>query len=170
MCFHTLYDEKKILRKIFKRNKINISYSCIMNMHSILNNHNRRLLDECNRNSGGPDVASCNCRSKEEWLLLKNNEKIFSHYLNSREIIQLFSSFCLCLSLTLSLSLSLSHTHTHTQLNPVILLKYIRFFSIDFLLQKDFQQKLDFIFIIQIHSTFQNFLCFFILLISFSFE
>ena len=35
-------------------------------MHSILNNHNRRLLDELNRNSGGPDVASCDCRSKGE--------------------------------------------------------------------------------------------------------
>ena len=35
-------------------------------MHSILNNHNRRLWDKLNRNSGGLDVASCNCRSKGE--------------------------------------------------------------------------------------------------------
>ena len=35
-------------------------------MHSILNNHNRRLQDESNRNSEGPDVVSCNCRSKWE--------------------------------------------------------------------------------------------------------
>ena len=41
-------------------------YSCTKNMHSILNNHNRRLLDELNRNSGGPDVASWKCRSKGE--------------------------------------------------------------------------------------------------------
>ena len=41
-----------------------MSNSCTKNMHSILNNHNRRFLDELNRNSGGPDVASCNCRSK----------------------------------------------------------------------------------------------------------
>ena len=38
-------------------------------MHSILNNHNRKLLDELNRNSGGPDVVSCNCRSKGECTL-----------------------------------------------------------------------------------------------------
>ena len=54
------------LRKIFNRNLVKISYSCTKNMHSILNNHNRRLLDESNRNSGGPDVASCNCRSEGE--------------------------------------------------------------------------------------------------------
>ena len=35
-------------------------------MHSILNNHYRTLLDELNRNSGGPNVAYCNCRSKGE--------------------------------------------------------------------------------------------------------
>ena len=35
-------------------------------MYSILNNHNRRLLDELNRNSWGIDVASCNSRSKGE--------------------------------------------------------------------------------------------------------
>ena len=30
------------------------------------NNHKRRLLNELSRNSGGSDVASCNCRSKGE--------------------------------------------------------------------------------------------------------
>ena len=35
-------------------------------MHSILNKHYRKLLDELNRNSGGPDMVSCNCRSKGE--------------------------------------------------------------------------------------------------------
>ena len=35
-------------------------------MDSILNNHDRWLLDELNRNSGGPDVVYCNCRSKGE--------------------------------------------------------------------------------------------------------
>ena len=35
-------------------------------MHSILNNHNRRLLDKLKRNSRGPHVASCKSRSKEE--------------------------------------------------------------------------------------------------------
>ena len=54
------------LGKFFNRNIVKISYSCTNNMYSILNNHNRRLLDELNRNSGGPDVASCNCRSKRK--------------------------------------------------------------------------------------------------------
>ena len=57
------------LRKIFNRNTIKISYSCINNMHSILNNHDRKLLDELNRNSGGQDEVSCNCRRKGECLL-----------------------------------------------------------------------------------------------------
>ena len=35
-------------------------------MHNILNNHYRRLLDELNRNSEGPEVESCNCRCKGE--------------------------------------------------------------------------------------------------------
>ena len=38
-------------------------------MHDILNNRNRRLQVELNRNSGGPDAASCNCRCKGEMLL-----------------------------------------------------------------------------------------------------
>ena len=46
-------------------------------MHRILNNHNRRLLDELNRNSGGQDEALCNCIRKEEcplggWCNSKN--------------------------------------------------------------------------------------------------
>ena len=54
------------LRKIFNRNTLKISYSCTKNMHNILNNRNRRLLDELIKNSGRPDVVSCNCRSKAE--------------------------------------------------------------------------------------------------------
>ena len=44
-------------------------------MHSILNNHNRRLLDELNRNGGGSDVASCNCRIKGGCLLSRRCNK-----------------------------------------------------------------------------------------------
>ena len=43
-----------------------MSYSCTNNMHSVLNKHNRRLLNDLNRNSEGPDKVSCNCRRKEE--------------------------------------------------------------------------------------------------------
>ena len=35
-------------------------------MRSILNNHNRKLLDELNRNSGVPDEVFCHSRRKED--------------------------------------------------------------------------------------------------------
>ena len=57
------------LRKNFIRNTVKISYSCTNNMHCILNSHNRRLLDELNRNSGGPGEVSCNCWRKWECSL-----------------------------------------------------------------------------------------------------
>ena len=38
-------------------------------MHSILNIHYKRLLDELNRNNGGPDEMPRNCRRKGECLL-----------------------------------------------------------------------------------------------------
>ena len=47
------------LRKIFNRNTIKISYSCTNSMHSVLNNHNRRLLDKLDRNSERPNEVSC---------------------------------------------------------------------------------------------------------------
>ena len=57
------------LRKFFNGNTVRISYFLTNNMHSILNNQNKRLLDELKRNSEGPDEVSCNCRRKEEFLL-----------------------------------------------------------------------------------------------------
>ena len=72
-----LFNRDNLLRKILNRNTVKISYSITKNMHRIFNNHNRRLLDELNRNSGGPDVASCNCKSKGDcplggWCNSKN--------------------------------------------------------------------------------------------------
>ena len=43
-----------------------MSNSCIKNMNNILNNHNKRLLNELIVNDRSPYVASCNCRSKDE--------------------------------------------------------------------------------------------------------
>ena len=63
------FNRENPLRKIFNRNTVKISDSFTNNMHSILNNHNRRLLDELNRNTGGPDEVSCNCRRKGECSL-----------------------------------------------------------------------------------------------------
>ena len=44
------FNKDNPLSKIFNRNSIKISYSCTNNMYEILNNHNKRLLDESNRN------------------------------------------------------------------------------------------------------------------------
>ena len=63
------FNRDNLLKKFFNWNTVKVSYSCTKNKHNILNNHNRRLLDELNRNRGGPDVASCNCRSKGGMLL-----------------------------------------------------------------------------------------------------
>ena len=76
------------LRKIFYRNTVKMSYSCTNNMHSILNKHNRRLLDELNRNSEGPDKVSCNSRRKEECLLggwCNSKKVIYQVWISSME-------------------------------------------------------------------------------------
>ena len=57
------------LRIFFNSNTVKICDSCTKNMHNILNNHNRRLLNELIINGTRPDVGSCNCRSKVEYPL-----------------------------------------------------------------------------------------------------
>ena len=61
-----LFNKDNPLMKIFNRNSVKVSYSCTKNIHNILNNHNRNLLDELIKNGGRPDLASCNCRNKGE--------------------------------------------------------------------------------------------------------
>ena len=39
------------ITKIFNRNTVKIRYSGANNMYKIFNNHNRRLLDELNKNN-----------------------------------------------------------------------------------------------------------------------
>ena len=136
-----------------------------MNIHCILNNNNRRFLDELNRNSGRPDLASCNSRSKRECFLLKYTEKIFSQYHNPREKIQLFPYFSL--SLYLSLSLSLTHTHTHIYIY-IYTQKTIK--SSTFYFKKIFKRNLTSFLSFKFIQPFKIFSIFFILLVSFSFE
>ena len=50
----------------FNENTVKISYSCTNNMYGILNHHNRRLLDELNRNNGGSGERFCKCWRKRE--------------------------------------------------------------------------------------------------------
>ena len=54
------------LNRIFNRNTVKISYSCTKKISNILSNHNRKLLNELISRDRNPDVASCNCRRKEE--------------------------------------------------------------------------------------------------------
>ena len=53
------------LRKIFNRNTIKISYSCMSNTKRIIDNHNKRILksSELTANTG-KDNKTCNCRQK----------------------------------------------------------------------------------------------------------
>ena len=49
-------------------------------MYSILNNNNRKLLDELNWNSGGPDKMSCDCRKKRNapWAIDETRRMSYS--------------------------------------------------------------------------------------------
>ena len=52
--FHKLY-------KIFNRNNVKISYSSLPNFASIINSHNKKII---NNNIPKPSALTCNCRSK----------------------------------------------------------------------------------------------------------
>ena len=70
--FLTLVDKhfpkENKLRKIFNRNTINISYSCMNNTKQIIDNHNKRILNSskhADKSTDNPvDNKSCNCRQK----------------------------------------------------------------------------------------------------------
>ena len=54
------------LHKIFNKNTIKVSYSCISNMASILSSHNLNVINPFKTQTYG-----CNCRTKESWPLQK---------------------------------------------------------------------------------------------------
>jgi hypothetical protein len=49
------------LHKIFNRNTVKVSYSCMTNIKNTISNHNRHLLVRKNKSFDG-----CNCRTKDE--------------------------------------------------------------------------------------------------------
>ena len=55
------------LHKIFNRNSVKVSYSCMPNVKSVIPNHNRRILKS---NKTSPDLKTCNCRVKSACPLL----------------------------------------------------------------------------------------------------
>ena len=70
--FLTLVDKhfpkENKLRKIFNRNTIKISYSCMNNTKEIVDNHNKRILNSSKHTDKSTDNSvhnkSCNCRQK----------------------------------------------------------------------------------------------------------
>ena len=68
-CFLNLFDkhfrQNHRLRKIFNRNRIQVSYSCTKYMKTIINNHNKNILGK----KPSINTSTCNCRNKEAcWL------------------------------------------------------------------------------------------------------
>ncbi len=51
------------LHKIFNRNTVKVSYSCMPNVKTVISNHNRHLLEK--RNEPSTD-KNCNCRARNE--------------------------------------------------------------------------------------------------------
>ena len=54
------------LRKIFNRNTVKLSYSCMPNMQAIITSHNKAVLAKTNKSeSTTTQEKTCNCRKKE---------------------------------------------------------------------------------------------------------
>ena len=51
------------LHKIFNRNTVKVSYSCMNNVRSIITNHNTRIIKKSQTQATSAD--NCNCRNKE---------------------------------------------------------------------------------------------------------
>lgn len=62
------FPKKSKLHKIFNRNTIKISYSCMPNMKAIINQHNNNILNKDINN----DMPNCNCRNKNECPIKDN--------------------------------------------------------------------------------------------------
>ena len=54
--------------KLFNKNNVKISYGCMPNMKSVIQNHNANLLS---KNTIPAAACSCSCRQKPEWPLNK---------------------------------------------------------------------------------------------------
>ncbi|OOZ40503.1 hypothetical protein, partial [Solemya elarraichensis gill symbiont] len=50
------------LHKVFNRNNVKVSYSCMKNMGAIINTHNKSILQKDNK----PKIRECNCRQTNE--------------------------------------------------------------------------------------------------------
>ena len=57
----TRFPKNHNLNKIFNRNKVKVSYSCMENIKTVINNHNMKILNENNEIR-----SNCNCRNKND--------------------------------------------------------------------------------------------------------
>lgn len=66
-CFLTLIDKhfpkSNPLHRIFNRNTLKLSYSCMNNVKAIISNHNKVVINKSS-NSPVPAINTCNCRNK----------------------------------------------------------------------------------------------------------
>ena len=53
------------LRKIFNKNTLKISYSCMLNLEAKITNHNKAILANSSR-TNNDEINQCNCRNKSE--------------------------------------------------------------------------------------------------------
>ena len=68
-CLHTVckcFPWGHALGPIFNRNTLKLSYSCVPNVKSTIDAHNRHLLKQTNSGKAISDASLCNCRKKED--------------------------------------------------------------------------------------------------------
>ena len=59
-------------RKIFNKNTVKVSYSCLPNINAKVNRHNKKILTSYNGKNDQPPSRLCNCPSKNECPLENN--------------------------------------------------------------------------------------------------
>ena len=63
------FPKDKRLSKIFNRNTIKVSYSCLPNVKQTISNNNHRLLQQHRMKKSTQDSKLCNCRQKSSFSL-----------------------------------------------------------------------------------------------------
>ena len=57
------------LRKIFNRNTLKLSYSCMANVRQVIDGHNKTILKKAAQTPQDQANKTCNCRKRDEWPL-----------------------------------------------------------------------------------------------------
>ena len=60
------FPQSNKLHKIFYRNTLKVSYSCMDNIKSLINKHNHQILKQKTNQTPIENDCSCNCRKKNE--------------------------------------------------------------------------------------------------------